>query len=109
MGPNLSHERWLVLAARAGLSLAPLATDRTRPPAAAIVTVVGERWLGDVAPALGVQALALARLARVELCTVRFDGAGADAAFVSADLPVDVADAAVADALGARLAPRGAA
>ena len=109
MGPPFSHERWLILAARAGLALASRryqAPEVHRTPAMAIVTVVGERWFGEVAPDVGMQALRLARLARVDLLTVRFTSATSGAAFSSADLLTDttpeIADALLARLLGAR-------
>jgi hypothetical protein len=110
MGRNLSRERWLLLAARAGLTLArsgPLATDAQRARATAALTVVGDRWVGTLSPVLGNQAVRLAALAGMQLCTVRFDGAGPGAAFVDAELFTDLADPRVADALHAHMTRRG--
>jgi hypothetical protein len=106
MGPNRSRERWLLLGAGAGLR--PVARRAFAPGAApalatAAVTVVGRRWIGAVAPELGAQALRLAERAGVELLTVQFDATDPDAAFVCADLAIDVSAEEVADALLVRL------
>ncbi|TMQ07446.1 MAG: hypothetical protein E6J90_05300 [Deltaproteobacteria bacterium] len=106
IGPAFSHERWLVAAARAGISVATRrhrAPALDRPPAMAIATVVGERWFGAVEPEVGAQAVRLARAAGVELLTVRFTSASPGAAFTSADLLVDVTPE-IADAILARMA-----
>jgi hypothetical protein len=106
MGPNRSRERWLLLAASAGLRPAArrsLAPGGVPASATASVTVVGRRWMGAVAPELGAQAVCLAERAGVDLLTVQFDTAGRDAAFVCAELAIDVSSEEVADALLARL------
>ncbi|MGN6108677.1 MAG: hypothetical protein ACTHU0_26460 [Kofleriaceae bacterium] len=110
MGPNLSHERWLVLAARAGLSIAGgrvQGADVERPRVAGVVTVVGDRWVGDVSPVLGDAAVRVARAAGIALCTVRFDGADEDARFVDAELFTELEDPRIADALLAHFDERG--
>jgi hypothetical protein len=102
MGPNRGRERWLTLAARAGLRPAQRTCGAPAVPAAlatAMVTVVGRRWIGDVAPELGAQAVCLAGRANVDLLTVQFETPEADAAFVCAELMIDVRVDAVADAL----------
>jgi len=106
LGPSLSHERWLAAAARAGLRLAfprHCAPYVERPQAEVQVTVVGERWFGEVTPALGDQAARLARSVGADLLTAHFYGAEADAAFAGVDLLVDPTRAGVADALLSRL------
>jgi hypothetical protein len=106
MGPNRSHERWLLLAANAGLKLASrryVVPRGDATPAAAAVTVVTDRWFGAVAPELGAQAVCLAARAGVDLLTVQFDGPGLDACFVCAELAIDVSSEEVADALLTRL------
>jgi hypothetical protein len=106
MGPNRSRERWLLLAASAGLRPAArrsLAPGGDPAPATAAVTVVGRCWVGAVAPQLGAQAVCLAERAGVDLLTVQFDGPDRDAAFVCAELSIDVSSDEVADALLARL------
>src|SRR5215204_1959203 len=106
LGPNRSRERWLLLAASAGLRPAvhrSRAPGRDPAPATAAVTVVGRRWVGAVAPELGAQAVCLAERAGVDLLTVQFDTRDRDAAFVCAELVIDVSSEEVADALLARL------
>ncbi len=106
MGPNRSRERWLWLAANAGLKLASplyLVPGDDSPLATASVTVVTDRWFGAVAPELGAQALCLAKRAGVDLLTVQFDTTDRDASFVCAELTIDVSSDEVADALLARL------
>jgi hypothetical protein len=106
MGPNRTRERWLLLAASAGLRPAArrtLAPGGDRASATAAVTVVGRRWVGPVAPELGAQAVCLAERAGVDLLTVQFETPDRDAAFVCAELAIDVRSEEVADALRARL------
>ena len=106
MGPSLSHERWLMLAAAAGI---PVGAATYRAPrgvnvlSGASVTVVGDRCLGNVAPELGAQALRLAEHAGVELITVRFSAPDGDGRLTSVDLLVDLSSDAIADAVLARL------
>ncbi|WP_164015775.1 hypothetical protein [Pyxidicoccus trucidator] len=106
MGPSLGLERWLALAARCGLPLAAARREvgvSDRPPSrVAAVTVVGQRWLGEVEPAVGAQAVRLAAAAGVELLTARFEGP----AFVSAELSIEVGEPRVAEALLERLGSR---
>jgi len=106
MGPNRGRERWLLLAARAGLRPAQRRCTAPGHPAAlaaATVTVIGDRWIGAVAPELGAQAVRLAERAGVELLTVQFDKPEGDAAFVCAELTIDIASDAVARALLERM------
>lgn len=94
MGPNLPRERWRVLAAQARLALAPPGA-----PARAAVTVIGERWLGPVDPALGERAVAVAARAGVALATVWFDGVDPSAGFTGAELFTTLDDDDIAAAL----------
>ena|ERR1700731_110706 len=107
LGPNLSHERWLVAAARAGLRI-PLQNCRfprlEQPHACFAVTVVADQWFGDVSAALGRQAVRLAKLVGAELLTAHFDRQDPDATFDSAELLIDPTSEAVADALFDRFA-----
>jgi len=106
MGPNRSRERWLLLGASAGLRPAvrcSVVPGRTPTYATAMVTVVGRRWVGAVAPELGAQAVRLAERAGVDLLTVQFETPSRDAAFVCADLAIDVSSGELADAVMARL------
>lgn len=101
MGKNLTRERWLVLAGRAGVAISRGAygSDVERPRVGGAVTVIGDRWIGDVAAALGDRAVRLAKVAEVSLCTVRFDGTDGSAGFIDAELFTDLADPRIADAL----------
>jgi len=101
LGPTLTRERWLARAARAGLTLVSRqrwVPEPSDPLPQAAVSVVGERWFGDVAPELGAQAVRLAREAGVELLTALFSAADREAAFVGAELMTDVTPD-IADAL----------
>ena len=106
MGPNRGRERWLLLAARAGLH--PVERRCTAPGhaatlATATVAVIGRQWIGAVAPELGAQAVRLAEQAGVDLLTVQFDSAAAAGAFVCAELAVDIGSDAIASALLERI------
>lgn len=106
MGPNRGRERWLLLAARAGLH--PVERRCTAPGheatlATATVAVIGGRWIGAVAPELGVQAVRLAERAGVDLLTVQFDSPDIDGAFVCAELTIELGSDVVADALRERM------
>ncbi|HEX8474579.1 MAG TPA: hypothetical protein VF666_11140 [Pyrinomonadaceae bacterium] len=118
MGCNWRPEQWTHAAARLGLrtrekrhivarqkkatedvtKAAPQETPEI-PTTPTTVTVVGDRCIGDVDAELAAQAVCLARSASVELLSVQFDGASADAAFVGAYLGAELSQAAVADAL----------
>jgi hypothetical protein len=113
MGPSWTPEHWIAAAARAGLAL-PWATRSYPPPADAPpptfalpeggvqVTVVGDRCLGDVHPALAEGSLRLAALAGAELVAVQWSGPDAGATFLGAHLFPDVSAPDVAEALLAR-------
>jgi hypothetical protein len=111
MGAPHASEGWAALAARAGLRLAharrtfPAPPEPAWPPSAVTVSVLGERWFGDVDPALGAQACRLAAVAGIELIAVTFDGRAADATFLGAHLWPDISEPALAAALLARFAP----
>ena len=105
-GPVLTRERWLVLAARVGL---PLASRTAHVPAPACfaelssVTVIGDRWFGDVAPSLGERAVLLCKEARARALTVCFQHLESARVFAGAEPVVDAACDDVADALLAEL------
>jgi hypothetical protein len=104
MGGAHAPEGWAALAAREGLRLSWTRQSYPRPVApwpaeAALVTVLGKRTFGDVAPALAEQARRLAARAGVELLAVGFDDTGPDAAFVGAHLWPDVSQPDLAEAL----------
>jgi len=105
-GPNWWPEQWTYAAAQFGLPVRPvrrrtvLADDA---PAAAdppplTVTVVGERCIGPVDPALSVQARRFARAVGVDLLAVHFSGPAPGAAFLGADPWPDVSAPEIADA-----------
>jgi hypothetical protein len=92
-GPYWRAEKWVHVAARAGIPVqavrrdtrsesAPNALPPTMPVA---VTVVGRRIFGEAHPELLNQSRRLAELADVALLTVRFAGAERGAAFIGAD------------------------
>jgi len=103
LGPTFGQEQWIFLAARAAMRLESKPLDQPRPLPTVPVSVIGDRWIGDVDQALGAQSVKLARLAGAELLTVRFDGRDGRAPFVSAEPLVDVARDEIADALLERL------
>lgn len=110
-GPAWWPEQWAVAAARAGLEVAPVrrrvslgGTPAPDPTGGVVVTVVGERCLGDVHPRLAEQARRLAAAAGADLLAVCFDGPGPRAAFLGASAWPELGDPAVADALDAHLA-----
>ena len=105
-GPNWWPEQWTYAAARFGLPVHPvrrrtvLADDA---PAAAdppplTVTVVGERCIGPVDPALAAQARRFASAVGVDLLAVHFSGPEPGADFLGADLWPDLSAPEIADA-----------
>jgi hypothetical protein len=92
-GPGWHPEHWAVMAGRVGLVARRVrrvvgggdanATGSDAAPCA--MTVVGERAFGAGSPALHRKAIALARLANVQLLRLGFDGAGEDARLLNAD------------------------
>lgn len=106
MGPNRGRERWLLLAARAGLR--PAERRYTAPGhdaalASATVTVIDQQWTGAVAPELGAQAVRLAERAGVDLLTVQFDSPDSDGAFVCAELTIELGSESVVNTLLERM------
>lgn len=103
-GPAWRPEQWALAAAGAGLPLArPPLPARPVPRDGAVVTVVGDRCVGDAHPVTAGRVRRLAAAARVALLEVRLDGGGPDAAFLGAHAWPDLADPAVAGALDAHL------
>ena len=107
-GPAWRAEQWLHLAAHVGLGVEPLhlvVKPGTDPPAdapalaheAATVTIIGDRHIGLVDPALISQAHRLAAAAGVDLLQVTFSSALADAKFIGATLWPDLWDASMCD------------
>lgn len=105
-GPYWRPEQWAYVAAQVGMRVQPV--HRRVTPAVdvgptvtdgRVVIVVGERCLGDADATLQAQARRLARTAGADLLAVRFNGAGPDATFVSADPWPDLTADATAEAL----------
>ena len=102
-GPVWRREQWLT----AGKSLGIPVTDSTRLVSASrpispevvgrcVVTVVGDRCVGEADAILHDHALALARHANIGLLDVHFDSSAADACLVTANVWADVGRPAVA-------------
>jgi hypothetical protein len=111
MGAPHAQEGWVAIAGRAGLRLPwtrrviPRPIENAWPGDAVTVSVLGDRWIGDVDAAVGEQACRFAAVARVELLALVFSHAGADATFLGAHVWPDVSTAELADALLARFRP----
>jgi hypothetical protein len=92
-GPYWRAEKWVHVAAQAGIPVQAVRRDtrwesaaNALPPTSAVaVTVIGRRIFGEVHPDLLKQSRRLAELAEVALLTVRFAGAERGAAFMGAD------------------------
>ncbi len=105
-GPNWWPEQWAYAAARFGLPVRPVrrrvvgqhdAPAATDPPPLT-VTVVGERCIGPVDPALAAQARRFARAVGVDLLAVHFSGPEPGAEFIGANLWPDVSEPEIASA-----------
>ena len=100
-GPAWRLEQWTHLASQLGIPVttarrhvAPGAVDNgpAGEPAAAAVTVVGDRCFGDVEPLLLEQSKQLARSAGVSLLSVGFSGPTAGSVLTGVDLVPDLPD-----------------
>lgn len=107
-GPYWRREKWVFMAAQAGIPAEPVRRHATAAgcaaegetlPVGTAVTVVGNRAVGAGEPGLQQQALRLARLAGVELLAVHFSSDERGAHFVSANVFPNLADDRVADAV----------
>ena len=107
-GPYWRREKWVSIANQAGIPALPafrqaaLFRYSSEPEPEAITTtatVIGNRVYGKIDRNLQQQALCLARLAGVEMLTVRFSSRKHGAHFVSADVFPDLSDHSVADAV----------
>jgi len=105
-GPFWRPERWVHVAAQAGIPTRPLhryAAPNTAPPTplpesgAAHVTVIGKQAVGQVDEVLKAQSRQLAVLAGVQLLTAHFDGPQAGARFTGADFTLNLASEEVVD------------
>jgi hypothetical protein len=107
-GPYWRREKWLHVAAQAGIPVQPVSrvasmkaglTERGVLPATTTLTVVGSRVFGDSELCLHQQALRLARLAGVDLVSVDFSSRERGAYFVGANVSPDLSDHRIADAV----------
>jgi hypothetical protein len=104
-GAHWRQEKWVLTAERLGILARPVVRrdnaviDDVDANSRHTVTVVGDKHIGTVAPALAERAHALAEAATVEVLAVDFDGQGRDARFVNASLWPDLADGRIADAV----------
>jgi hypothetical protein len=105
-GPYWRAERWVHMAARAGIPVQPIGRDTREelpadasPAPAAAVTVVGRRIFGEADSALLSSTRRLAELANVALLTVRFSGAERGATFMGADTFPALDDAILSEAV----------
>jgi hypothetical protein len=102
-GPAWRLEQWTHAATQLGIPVKPARRHVARngaekelsaEPAAATVTVVGDRCFGDVESALLEQSRQLARVAGVTLLKVGFDGPKAGSLLAGVDLLPDLTDEA---------------
>ncbi|WP_413163381.1 hypothetical protein ACL6C3_28775 [Capilliphycus salinus ALCB114379] len=99
MGTNWRPQQWIYAASQAGMSVEThhqLISLKAEPEPVKIpservsVTVIGDRYIGEVDPILGHQAKKLAKLAGVELLVVHYNRPEAGAYFIGADLWLDL-------------------
>jgi hypothetical protein len=106
-GPAWHRAQWAAAAARTGM---PVRSERRQlrlrtaaPPEliqpSTVVTIVGDRGIGDAHPSLIDKSRRLAASADIGFCDVFFDGSGANAKFVDVSLYPDLGRASVSDAL----------
>src|SRR5215212_5356237 len=107
-GPGWCHEQWVQTATRLGIPVRPVRRRIAFPadapgaeplPPDVTLTVVGERCLGPVNGVLTAQARRLARVARVDLLSVRFGETEDGPELLGADAWPDVSSPEVADAI----------
>jgi hypothetical protein len=109
-GPAWRQERWVSVANRLSIPVRPALRRQAVPAmpaavgapvaaAATTITIVGRRHIGEANAALVRRSHALADAAGADLLAVQFDGSGADANFIGANLLADLADRAVAGAV----------
>lgn len=108
LGPNWRSPQWIYAAAQVGMSIRPLHQHialgkenlpEVIPENSATVTVIGKRCIGEVDAILANQARCLADAAGVELLTVQFSQADAEAEFIDANLWTDISQPAIATAI----------
>jgi hypothetical protein len=107
-GPMWRQEQWVAIANRLAIPVKPVvrrvsrvenATQVRPSPALATITVVGRKHLAVADRILVKRSHALAEAAGTDLLSVQFDGAGADANFVTAGLWPDLGDKKIAKAV----------
>jgi hypothetical protein len=108
-GPSWRHEQWVHTAARLGIPITTtrrnvvfsrLQPSRENPPSdSGRVTIVGQRYVGNVHQALAKQARSLADAAGVDLLAVHFNGPEPGAVFVRANPWPNIDSDDVADAI----------
>ncbi|KKD35898.1 hypothetical protein [Limnoraphis robusta] len=95
MGTNWRHQQWIYAASQVGMSVETqhqYISLNAEPQALKIpservsVTVIGDRYIGEVDPILGTKAQKLAQFAGVELLVVHYNHPEAGGNFISADL-----------------------
>lgn len=108
MGNNWRSPQWIYAASQVGISVETqhqsirleAELDSKKQPAQSIpVTVIGNRYIGEVEPKLGEQALKLARFAGVESLVVHYDCPEAEAKFLRADLWLDLKSSEISTAI----------
>jgi hypothetical protein len=102
-GPGWRPEHWVRIAALLGAPVRQVEVGGPTVDAAVVATVVGERCVGDVHHALAAHALALARVAGVDLLDVQFSGPESNAELIGANPWPDLGRPDVAHALLERL------
>ena len=107
-GPYWRREKWVRVAAQAGIPVQPVrrlaalsdaSAEEETLPDSTTVTVIGKRIFSETDPGLQCQARCLADLAGVELLAVRFSGPERGARLVSADLFPNLSDDTLAGAV----------
>jgi hypothetical protein len=112
-GPGWRPERWMAAAAEAGLPVKPIrrGTRPSGPPGGAqrkaVVTAVGDYYLGDPHPELRRRARSLASAVGLGLLGVEFEEEGGDYLFSAASTFPDLAETGAADALWAYFRGKG--
>ena len=106
-GPGWRPEQWVHAAARmeipicpirrsVTLAAEPLPEDAVADPPPTFVTVVGERWLGEVDGALFCMPVGSPLRPGLACSSVHFDGPGADARLLGASLRPDISSPQIA-------------
>jgi hypothetical protein len=108
MGTNWRPQQWIYAASQVGISVETHHQSislKAEPQPVKIpservsVTVIGDRYIGEVDPILGTQAKKLAEFAGVELLVVHYNHPEADAHFISADLWPDLKSSEITTAI----------